>query len=440
MLGDSFKGIGLTMNRMPYAMLVLGAAAAALAAMLVLQIPHASSSALEPPAGPNEPWPMYQRYPTHNAVLDQAGGLKVHWITVTGAKINGGLAISNGTIYAVSFDKKLYAIDERTGAVRWTASADNILMSTPVVQDGVVIVGSGKDGFLKPDDYISQVWGRPEGDDEYAFSSRDGHLVWKIHTVGQNMPSPAIAEGAAIFSNGDLHVRALDLETGKERWSTELPGVTTMASMNISNGVAFVPTCHNAPYTCETRAIDIHDGHTVWTNKYGGSDCAPTVDDGMVFVNASLDEDPRFHTGGQITVVAIDERTGKTRWAYEAPPGPYTYVASAERQIAGVSHDGVLYQPIGNANRVVALNERNGKELWTVHTSGNVKMSPVVRGDVVYFGDTAGILYQIDRKTGRLIHTSSYLQPFSTSPPVIDGQTLFIANGPAILAIPLDQV
>jgi outer membrane protein assembly factor BamB len=382
---------------------------------------------------------MYQRYPSHNAVVEQPG-LRLHWTAVTSGKINGGLAISNGTVYAVSFDKRLYAIDQRTGQVRWSAGADNILMSTPVVQDGVVIVGSGKDGFLKPDDYMSQVWGRPEGDDLYAFSTADGHLVWKLHTVGQNMPSPAVTKDTVVFANGDLHAYGLDLKTGKTKWTADLPGVATMASMNISNGIAFVGTCHNAPYTCETRAIDIADGHTVWTNKYGGSDCAPTVDDGLVFVNASRDEDPRFHTGGQITVVAIDEHSGKTRWTYAAPPGPYTYIASAERQIAGTAHDGVLYQPIGNGNRVIAFDEHSGKILWTVHTSGNVKMSPVVKDDVVYFGDTAGVFYRIDRKTGDVLHTTSYLQPFSPSPPVIVGDTVFIANGPAVIAVPIDEI
>jgi outer membrane protein assembly factor BamB len=434
------KRISRAMKSRPLGVaLVAGAGAAALTAALLLHMPHAAPSALDRAAGVEEPWPMYQRYPTHNAVFSQAG-LKVRWTAITGGKINGGLAVSSGIVYAVSFDKKLYALDERSGAVRWTAAADNILMSTPVVQDGVVIVGSGKDGFLKPDDYLDQKWGRPEGDDVLAFSTTDGHLVWKLHTVGQNMPSPAIAQGTVVFANGDLHAYALDLHSGKSRWTVDLPGVATMASMNISNGIAFVPSCHNAPYTCETRAIDIRDGRTRWTNEYGGSDCTPTVDNGMVFVNASNDADPRFHTGGQITVAAIDERTGKTRWTYQAPPGPYTYIASAERQIAGVSDRGVLYQPIGNANRVVALNERTGKALWAVHTSGNVKMSPVVRGDIVYFGDTAGVLYQIDRRSGKIIHTTSYLQPFSTSPPVIVGDTLFIANGPAVVAVPLDDV
>jgi outer membrane protein assembly factor BamB len=78
--------------------------------------------------------------------------------------------------------------------------------------------------------------------------------------------------------------------------------------------------------------------------------------------------------------------------------------------------------------------------IWTAHTSANVKMSPVVKGDRVYFGDTAGVLYNVNRRTGRIEHTSSFLQPFSTSPPVIVGETLFIADGPMVVAMPVSGV
>ena len=409
----------------------------ALAAVLVLRAPHAVPSSLE--RGPEEPWPMYQRYPSHNAVLEQPG-LRLHWLAQLGDKINGGLAISGGTVYAVSFDKKLYAIDEHTGAIRWTAQADNVLMSTPVLQDGIVIVGSGRDGFLKPDDYMSQVWGRPEGDDVYAFSTRDGHLVWKMHTVGQNMPSPAISGDTAILANGDLHTYAIDLASGKTKWTSELPGVPTMSSVNIADGVAFVSTCHNAPYTCETRAIDVHDGHVVWTSPIGGSDCAPTLDDGKVFVNGSRDDTSRYHTGGIVTVGALDQRTGKTLWTYHTAPGPYTYLTSRERQIAGTTYRGVLYQPLGNGTDVVALSERTGKRMWLFRATGPVKMSPVVKGDIVYFGDTAGVFYRVDSRSGRLLHASSYLQAFSTSPPVIAGDTVFVAMGNIVMAVPIDEI
>ena len=383
-------------------------------------------------------WPGYQYLPSHNAVFF---GRKLHanWLAKVGDKINGGLAVVDGTVYAVSFDKSLYAIDEATGSLHWSARTDNILMSTPIVtKDGLVIVGSGKDGFLKPDDYLSQIWGRPQGDDVYAFATRDGSLVWKFHTDGEDMPSPALSGTTLVFANGDAHAYALDAGSAQLRWKIGLPGVATMASTTVDDGTAFVSTCHNAPYTCETRAIDVRSGRTLWTNPYGGSDCTPAVDRGLVFVNSTTADAKPYNPGGNDTVVAIDERTGKTKWTHRFESGPFTYVASAERQIAGTATGGVLYQSIGNLQRVVAFDERTGNVLWTARTSGNVKMSPVVRGLRVYFGDTAGILYSVDRHTGRTLHTASFLQPFSVSSPVIDGDTLLIANGSIVVAMPLD--
>lgn len=412
--------------------------AAVLAAVVLVLAPRLGSTTPAETAG-NGSWTTYQGSPAHNAVVD-APDPRANWLLRLGDRINGGIAAVDGTLYVDSFDRKLYAVDQRTGQIRWSAQADNILMSTPVVRDGLVIVGSGKDGFLKPDDPNSQVWGRNEGDDLLAFSTADGHLVWKVHTQGQNMPSPAIDGDAVIFANGDAHAYALDLKTGKQLWMVPLPGISTMASMTVDDGLAFVSTCHNAPYSCETRAIDVRDGRTRWSNKYGGSDCTPTVDHGLVFVNATTNDDAHFHTGGTTTVAAIDERSGRTVWTRTFEAGPFTYIASSERQIAGTAHAGVLYQPIGNRQMVVAFNERTGHMIWTAHTSANVKMSPVVKGDRVYFGDTAGVLYNVNRRTGRIEHTSSFLQPFSTSPPVIVGETLFIADGPMVVAMPVSGV
>lgn len=410
---------------------------AAAALVIALRDPSSAPSAqTESSAGS---WPMYQRVPSHNAIVVRPG-FRANWLTKLGDKINGGLAIAGDTLYVGSFDKKLYAIDLQTGEIRWSASADNILMSTPVIEDGVVIVGSGMNGFLKPDDANSQIWGRPQGDDILAFSTTDGHLLWKFHTAGQNMPSPAIVHGTAILANGDLHAYALDVANGKKRWLTSLQGVAAMASATIDDRNVFISTCHNAPYFCETRALDVRDGRTIWTSPYGGSDCSPTVDAGLVFVNGNRDDTQRYHTGGYSVTAALDERTGRSIWVHTSEPGPYTFVGSNERQIAATAQDGVLYQPIGNASKMIAFDERSGKVLWSVRTSANVKMSPIVKDDSVYFGDTAGIFYRVDRHSGRILHTSSYLQPFATSPPVIVGDTLFVADGEYVVAVPLRTI
>jgi outer membrane protein assembly factor BamB len=67
-------------------------------------------------------------------------------------------------------------------------------------------------------------------------------------------------------------------------------------------------------------------------------------------------------------------------------------------------------------------------------------MSPVVKGDIVYFGDTGGVFYRLNRHNGKLLHATSYLQPFSTSPPVIVGDTIFVADGQMVVAAPLSDV
>lgn len=397
-----------------------------------------TSTAQSPPPQSGGSWPMYQLNPSHNAVLSTPA-LRVEWQAGLGDRINGGFAIEGTTLYAVSFDKKLYAIDLPTGKTRWSFPTDDILMSTPVYSKGVLIVGSGHNGFLKPDDATSQVWGRAGGNTVFAYSL-EGKPLWRFHTDGEDMPTPAIDGDTVVFGNGDAHAYALDLSTGKLKWRVPLAGAVTMASTAIDNGVAFISSCHNAPYFCETRALDVQTGRTLWTNPNGGSDCSPAVADGLVFVNTNRNDDTHYHTGGSDIVAALDERSGQTRWTYESEPGPYTFPATNERQIAGTVANGVLYQPIGNASRVVAFEARTGKILWNLRTWADVKMSPLVARGRVYFGDTGGVLYSVDASNGSVLHTSSFLQSFSSAPPLIAGETIFAAAGSIIVAMPLENV
>src|SRR5579864_8114474 len=68
-------------------------------------------------------WPGYQYHPSHNAVFE-GSQLRANWLVRLGDKINGGLAVVDGTVYAVSFDKSLYAIEEATGKLRWSSRTD----------------------------------------------------------------------------------------------------------------------------------------------------------------------------------------------------------------------------------------------------------------------------------------------------------------------------
>lgn len=388
---------------------------------------------------PSQTWPMYQYAPTHNAVFS-ASKFHYRWATTFGAKINGGMALLGTTLYVDSFDRRLYAIDVRNGHVRWSSAASNTLMSTPVIANNIVIVGSGENGFLRPDDWASQVWGRPAGDDVRALAINSGKVLWIFHTPGEDMPSAAIDEGKVVFANGDLHAYSIDLDTGSLVWQSDLPGVDSMASVTVSDGLAFVGTCRNAPHTCETRALNIKDGRTVWEAPYGGNDASPAVDHGIVFVHGDVEIMSPFHPGAQDVIAALDERTGRTLWVRNGPARPIALVASAEHEIAGTAVAGILYQSISNDNKVAAIDEVTGNPVWEMSTVGAVKMSPVVTDNRVYFGDTSGVLYDVDRRSGKIIHTTSFDSPFTVCPLIIAGRTMFAAYGDVVTAIPLESI
>ena len=64
---------------------------------------------------------MYQRYATHNAVFDTPK-LHANWQSQLGDRINAGFALNGGTLYAASFDHKLYALEAATGKILWSAA------------------------------------------------------------------------------------------------------------------------------------------------------------------------------------------------------------------------------------------------------------------------------------------------------------------------------
>jgi len=66
------------------------------------------------------------------------------WRTPVGGFVSSSLALANGTAYLGSYDRRLYALDMNTGAVRWSyLMGDEVRASSPAVaQDGSVFIGS----------------------------------------------------------------------------------------------------------------------------------------------------------------------------------------------------------------------------------------------------------------------------------------------------------
>jgi len=171
-------------------------------------------------AVPDATWPEFQFQVDDNAVFTKPAW-SVFWRTDLGMRINGGLAVVGTRLYAEDFDKKTYAIDARTGRKIWEQAADNVVMSTPLVSDGIVIVGSGT-GAEMLGNMTQAIWGRPAGDAIYGFDARTGARRWRFSTVGEDMATGVVINDGRlgsryVFCNGDQHAYALDVATGAER-------------------------------------------------------------------------------------------------------------------------------------------------------------------------------------------------------------------------------
>lgn len=155
-------------------------------------------------------------------------------------------AVSEGTIYLGSDSNLFYAIDARTGALRWYFEAGGRVTS-PAVGDGLVFFGSN-DKFL------------------HALDRQTGRERWKIATEGAGVSAPSVARGVVYFGGGATpqtglgnFVYAVDAVSGEVKWKYETdqpnPGQPNTERWPISAPTIVGDSLY---FTCWTMAYRLH--------------------------------------------------------------------------------------------------------------------------------------------------------------------------------------
>ena len=154
---------------------------------------------------------------------------KERWRTRTLGFIAASAALgSDGTVYIGSFDSNLYALNPKTGQVRWKfATGDHIYASVALDSDS-----RGQTEAL----YLTST-------DGCCYALRpDGSLIWKFSTGMPIRSSPVLGsgpEGSRIvyFGCGDGHLYALNAADGSLRWAFDTtPDDPELADRNDLNG------------------------------------------------------------------------------------------------------------------------------------------------------------------------------------------------------------
>ncbi len=233
------------------------------------------------------------------------------------ARVNRGVAVWDGRVYATTADCRLIALDAATGRVEWTRRTCDPaqgygISDSPYVGGGKVFVGNaGSESEEKNRGYVS------------AYDGKSGDLAWRFYIVPSDNPeendTPALKMAAKTWSGDTLE----KFGGGGNSWNE--------MTYDPDSDLLFFGTSGAVPYVYEQRTP-------------GGGD--------NLFLSS---------------IVAVRASTGEYVWHYQTvPQDSWDYnatmnIAVAELEIGGERRDAVLIAPKNGFH--YALDKRSGELL-----------------------------------------------------------------------------
>ncbi|WP_405611872.1 PQQ-binding-like beta-propeller repeat protein [Streptomyces sp. NBC_01508] len=244
----------------------------------------------------------------------------------------------------------------------WSRSLDGGL-TLGAVADGTVYLSSDESGTLR------------------ALDARDGSRLWQRQAEGKGEDTRVTsASGRTLYYIRDQYLYAAEADSGKTRWKARsiLTSPTTLDDSAYSVILSLL------------LAQDVGTGRILWTYDLGEG-----AAQGEFAVSGS-----RAYAHGDQELYAVDTRTGKKQWAFEADSTLMTAPTVAGSTVYCGGRNGTLY----------AVDTRTGKEVWRGDFGGKLWNSriadgadtPVVADGVVYF-ENDGYVSAFDADTGKAL-------------------------------------
>ncbi|MEC9049079.1 MAG: PQQ-binding-like beta-propeller repeat protein [Planctomycetota bacterium] len=359
--------------------------------------PRAAVADLGPP--PSSEWPHYrgnaQLHGVSAAAIGDAPALA--WRFDTEGDILSSPVIADGVVYVGSTDNAVYAIDLSTGGQRWRFETKDMVEAPPLFLDGRVYVGSADFCF-------------------YALNAADGALAWKHETKdqilgGANWFRDAAGRARLLVGSYDANVYCFDVDGGQPLWTYQTDNYVN-GSPAIAGREALFGGCDAA-----LHLVDLETGAQTAKVELGeGCQVAGSV--------AMLGDRAYFgHYGNEFLRVDLD--AGEVEWRYAGKRQGFCSSPAVDER----------YVVFGGRDRHLHCARRSdGAPLWKFRTKRKVDASPVICGDKVVFGSGDGRLYMLRIADGAKVWSYDIGKPIYSSPAVVDGKIVVGAGDKRVYA------
>lgn len=333
--------------------------------------------------------------------------------------------VYNCTVYVGSIDHNVYAIDAKSGEMKWKfKTGSQIVPSSPAESNGIIYIGSHDHNFYAinaSDGRLlwkfrtgDKVTGIPcaEGDrvyfgscdqNLYCLDSKTGDLLWKFRTYGQIPSAPTVYGDKVFVGSFDHFLYCINKETGRLIWKHETQGdVFSQTPLLIHDGKVYFPSFDNY-----LRAVDINTGKLVWkflTGRYGGMAGGPVLYKNILY---------QVNREGALYTLTLD---GKEAWNFRISNAMSNPIVHEDRVYFG-TEDQNLY--------CLGL---DGKTLWKFPTQGMIWWLPAVWDDKIYFTSWDCNVYCVNINNHELVWKFRSQGEPSYAPPPFDSFELKVSK------------
>jgi outer membrane protein assembly factor BamB len=307
-----------------------------------------------------------------HAVDAEAG--QVRWI-IEDAEDAIFPTVVDGVIFYGS-KEGLHAMEVKTRQEKWTfKTGEQDVSNSPLVYAGVIYFGTEAGTF-------------------YAVNADTGQLIWEVKLDDMISSTPSIDDGVVyVVSSEDKTIsdlveyqdtlHALDMQSGKSLWkfspdgSEDTPGA--IDDPIIYDGAIYAATGYNA-YTGPgyLYSFDAKNGAELW--KYTPTDGnfsnprALAADNGLVYITASNDLGGRLREG---ITYALDAATGKERWHIKAGIFGTTEMIAGDTIFVGSGNE-------DESTTYSALDASSGTKLREITVDLTALMPPLIAQGRMY--------------------------------------------------------
>ena len=341
------------------------------------------------------------------------------------------------------------AVNRATGALRWIREVDShpasIITGSPVVMNDVVYVGisSSEETLAVQSDYPCCSF----RGSVVALNANDGTILWKTYDMPDNHGASDGYSGGAIWQPPAIDAARGLLYVGTGN-NYEVPDSVKSCLASVNNTQT---SCFAADdYFDSALALDLQTGKVKWSRRLQGLDVW-TVACGKnpTPVSCPLPSSPDFDLSGSGPNLlpnmvgfgqksglywALNPDTGDILWSRMVGPGAtlggieWGTASDGQRIYVAITNAGHLPYPLMDGTTITwgawsALDAATGKMVWqTADPAKGLAMGSVsVANGVLYAPSMSGNMHALDAGTGRILWT------FASGGSVVDGPS--IADG-----------